>query len=245
MKKAITLADLPVIVHNYVLDLPEVVALSQDKHRMFVIYFLEDFNATSAAIKAGYKPGPGEGKRVNNSANSQAWRVMQRPEVLVAIQAGYKAIVRRAINRAREGVLNREEILRLDSEIADSNVVDLLETDGKGQLKLKPLAELPIHVQRSIKKVKLTPGGSIDLEMHDKQGAIARLGKHYGLYGGFAIDPQEPSDSEIETDAQMAERAADWLEGISGRLGTTDTKVIVATLRKKRLTERVEPNENV
>jgi hypothetical protein len=55
--------------------------------------------------------------------------------------------------------------------------------------------DLPLHVQKSIKKVKVTPtkdGNAIEVEMHDKLSALRLLSKHHGLLE-IGSDEQRPS----------------------------------------------------
>lgn len=52
------------------------------KEEMFVAEYLTDFNATQAAIRAGY---------ARTSADRRAWKLMGRPRVAAAVRAGIKA----------------------------------------------------------------------------------------------------------------------------------------------------------
>lgn len=77
--------------------------------------------------------------------------------------------------------------------IAASNVTDVLQWTQSGGMTLLASKDIPVHVQKSIKKVKVTPnqyGNSIEVEMHDKLSALRVLARYHGLH-----EPNSDSDS--------------------------------------------------
>ena len=80
--------------------------------------------------------------------------------------------------------------------IGGSKITDVLQWDASGNVYLTATDQLPDHVKRAIKKVKVTPNkeglNSIEVEMHDKLGALRMLAKHHGLME-IADDTNRPS----------------------------------------------------
>jgi len=77
--------------------------------------------------------------------------------------------------------------------IAASNVTDVLQWTQSGGMALLSSADIPKHVQKAIKKVKVTPnqyGNAIEVEMHDKLSALRVLARYHGL-----TEPNSDSDS--------------------------------------------------
>lgn len=78
----------------------------------------------------------------------------------------------------REGV--RQEL----AVLATSDITQVMSWDEQGRVSLKDAKDVPAHVRRAIKKVKVTPtrmGNAIEVEMHDKVSALRMLAKHHGL----------------------------------------------------------------
>jgi hypothetical protein len=79
----------------------------------------------------------------------------------------------------RQAVLGELELL------GGSKITDVLQWDSAGNVYLTATDQLPDHVRRAIKKVKVTPNkdgqNSIEVEMHDKIAALRLLAKHHGL----------------------------------------------------------------
>jgi len=77
--------------------------------------------------------------------------------------------------------------------IAASNVTDVLQWTQSGGMALLASKDIPLHVQKSIKKVKVTPnqyGNAIEVEMHDKLSALRVLARYHGLH-----EPNSDSDT--------------------------------------------------
>lgn len=77
--------------------------------------------------------------------------------------------------------------------IGASNITDVLQWTESGAMALLKSKDIPLHVQKSIKKVKVTPnqyGNAIEVEMHDKLAALRVLARHHGL-----MEPNADSDS--------------------------------------------------
>mgnify|MGYP002624282788 FL=1 len=88
---------------------------------------------------------------------------------------------------------DKEAVKQELTAIAASNITDVLRWTESGAMALLKTDDIPTHVQKAIKKVKVTPnqyGNSIEVEMHDKLSALRVLAKHHGL-----MEPNADSDS--------------------------------------------------
>jgi phage terminase small subunit len=136
------------------------VALTK-KRRKFVHEYCKDFNATQAAIRAGYS---------ERSAYSQGQRLLKNDEVASEIQ---KAL--------DESAMSAEECLKLLGEQARSNIADFVEVKG-GLIFAKDLEALKeAGLSHLIKSIWNTKKG-VRIELHDQQKALELIGKHQGLF---------------------------------------------------------------
>tara|TARA_R100000654_G_scaffold37844_2_gene63450 strand:- start:371 stop:769 length:399 start_codon:yes stop_codon:yes gene_type:complete len=70
------------------------------------------------------------------------------------------------------------------ASIGASELTDVITWDSSGKVTIVDSEMLPDRTKRSIKKLKVMPtqyGNQIELEMHDKLGALRLLAKHYGM----------------------------------------------------------------
>jgi hypothetical protein len=93
-----------------------------------------------------------------------------------------------------QGNDSEKEAVKQELEsIAASNITDVLKWTESGAMALLKSEDIPLHVKKAIKKVRVTPnqyGNSIEVEMHDKLSALRVLAKHHGL-----MEPNADSDS--------------------------------------------------
>jgi hypothetical protein len=105
-----------------------------------------------------------------------------------------KLSVRQARNILALGSDDEKEAVRQELlSIAGSNLTDVIQWDVAGNINLIDSASLPAHVQKSIKKIKVTPGAygnSIEVEMHDKLAALRVMARYHGL-----TEPNSDSDT--------------------------------------------------
>lgn len=86
-----------------------------EKQRLFCIYYIKCFNATKAAIKAGYS---------KNSAGEQGYQLLQKPSIKNEIQR----LKRNKLNRA---MLSEDDIFQKYIDIAFADITDYLEFNSK------------------------------------------------------------------------------------------------------------------
>ena len=145
------------------------------KQRAFVLEYAKDFNATQAAIRAGYS---------QKTAYATGWENLRKPEIQSAVEAEFR----------RRSVSVDEIVARL-FEQATANVGDFIVVNPDGdRIAFSPemLKEHGRLVKRVRAKttVKFDSKGdqieytTLELELYDAQKALEILGKHLGMISG-------------------------------------------------------------
>jgi len=148
------------------------------KQRLFCKYYIIDFNATQAAIKAGYS---------RKTAYAAASRLLKNVKVQAAIKSEIEA-------REHRVELSQDRVLQEMALLAFSDMADFFDVEEGGEVKVKKLAELPSHISRQIKSIeenriiKETKDGDSILVLdktkfilHDKIRPLIALGNHLGI----------------------------------------------------------------
>lgn len=106
---------------------------------------------------------------------------------------GRVRMMRRAVASGSED--RRDAVLQEIEAIGSAAITDVLSWDSYGNVKVRNSEDLPLHIKKAIKKVKVTPtkdGNAIEVEMHDKLSALRLLSKHHGLLE-TGSDDQKPT----------------------------------------------------
>lgn len=131
------------------------------KQRLFVESFLETWNATTAAKRAGYA-----------HPNKQGWQTLNRPLVAEAIA-----------ERIKEAAMGADEILARLTQQARASVGEFLsvtiDEDGKQHFDID--WSKVIEKGYLVKKAGMTSYGP-QIELYDAQAALVHLGRHLGLF---------------------------------------------------------------
>ena len=147
-----------------------------EKQKKFVIYYLQSFNGTQSAIKAGYSP---TGAFVEGSRMLKNAKVVKYINEIRALQL-------------ESLMLDSKDILQRHAKIANSNILDFL---GEGN-KMKPLDEMDGTLIKDIaitteevdnefeKKTKT----SVKLKVEDRNKSLEFLTKYFGLDKDGATD---------------------------------------------------------
>jgi phage terminase small subunit len=154
-----------------------------EKQIMFCKEFLVDFNATQAAIRAGYS---------EKTAYSIASENLRKPEIQAQIKLEIKLRQERT-GKTADDVLNEIELL------AFSDLSDYLTIDEAGSVVMKMLQEMEGIKSRAIRSItedrviKTTPGkedkpdseitvhDKLKYTLHSKERMLELLAKHHGL----------------------------------------------------------------
>lgn len=147
-----------------------------DKQQRFVEEYCVDWNATQAAIRAGYS---------EHSAFQTGAENLKKPKVAAAIEER-----KQALNSAAE--ISSEKTLREVAALAFSDMSDYVTIRDDGQVILD-FANLPPDALKCVRKIKqeviLTgdpndamPIQKTEFELYDKRGPLDMLMKHFGQY---------------------------------------------------------------
>lgn len=182
---------------------PATLGAEQDitaRQARFVLEYLLDFNATQAAIRAGYS---------ERAASQQGCVLLRNPKIGTRIRKELAAAAERL----------RQEIDRSILEMANlayANIGDYFETveepaddpeaPPRRVERLRKITTLPRHLAAAIKTVKHTRDG-MQLVLHDKLAAIQQLRSMLGIHDNpppavpvqivFGLDPRAPLEDEL------------------------------------------------
>ncbi len=133
-----------------------------DKQRNFINEYPKDFNATQAAIRAGYSP---------------------RTAYIIGFENLRKPKIRAEIDRIlEERVMSRNEVLARLANQANADIRDFIDIlPGGRQVLLNIEKAAQAGKTHLIKKLKITKGGP-EIELYDAQSALVHLGRHYKLF---------------------------------------------------------------
>lgn len=132
-----------------------------DKQRAFIEHYLSCWNATEAAISAGYS---------KKTARSMGCENLTKPNIREEIE-----------KRMSELAMTANEVLFRLGKMARSSVDDIVKMDEKGHISLdfaKAKENGSIHL---IKSIVPTAHGT-KVELHDQRGALVDIGKHLGMF---------------------------------------------------------------
>ena len=184
-----------------------------DKQATFALEYLVDFNATQAAIRAGYSP---------RSAKQQATRLLTN----ASIQA---ALAHAQAHRREELKIDADTVVRELARIGFSKMTDVASWDDLG-VYIKGSDSLDPDTEATIKEVTLTKtsvyrkNGDEEVTekwrvvLHDKLAALDKLCRFLGIYNDSltvdltAVDPVKLAAeyglevSEVEAAIAEAER---------------------------------------
>lgn len=133
------------------------------KQKAFIEFYLQEWNATQAALKAGYS---------ERSAASIGNENLLKPEIDHEIQ-----------RRLSEMSMSADEVILAIGEIGRASIEDFIDIDDEtGRLKNinfgKAKKAGKLHL---IKSITPTANG-LKIELHDRMRALELIGKHHKLF---------------------------------------------------------------
>jgi len=178
------------------------------KQALFVEEYLKCFNATKAALAAGYSA---------QTARAQGARLLTNVDIAQAVK-----------ERLQESAMSADEVLMRLAAIARGDIGDLLTVQGSNivvDLSKAVAAQKTGLVKKLTQKrtTQTTQAGTVDdvvtsLELHDPLTALQLLGKHHKLF----VEKSEvsgPNDGPIEI-ADASERIISRINSLATRVGT-------------------------
>ena len=161
-----------------------------DKQRAFVEAYLNCWNASEAARRAGYS---------TNCAGEQGYDLLKKTQVQAAIAA-----------RLNSMKLTADRTLQLLSDHAHSTLDDFFSLDEDGQPALDLLKAQERGKMHLVKKISYDRLGNPVIELHSVQGALTLLARHHGL-----LNDKLTHDFSTLSDADLLRRAQDAIAGTS------------------------------
>lgn len=141
------------------------------KQRIFAKEYLVDFNATQAALRAGYS---------ERAAGSIGNENLKKPEI-------QRAIKEAAEMRERKLDLSADRTLSAAAQTAFSNICNIIAwkagDSGNTTVRIKNSEEIEGNAAAAIKDATFSEDGSFTITMHSKLPAIDLLMRHHGLVG--------------------------------------------------------------
>lgn len=137
------------------------------KQQAFIEHYLTHWNATQAALAAGYSA---------KSARSIGAENLTKPDIQVAIQA-----------RLTELKMSADEVLARLTAHARGSIAPFLRLSPSGELRGFDLGDgTPVHLLRKASHIRKTFGDiteeTVTIELYDAQAALVQLGKHHKLF---------------------------------------------------------------
>jgi hypothetical protein len=155
------------------------------KQARFVAEYFVDFNATRAALRAGY-----------SRATAVNGKLMVSPNIRQALQ-------QRSAELNAEHELARHRIFAELEKIAFASVGDYFDDSGKP----KPLNLVGADAKAALGSYNLTEtdkGSSVRIRMSSKLAALEKMARHIGFYG-FALENKEKGTRMSEGGSQRSE----------------------------------------
>lgn len=156
------------------------------KQQRFAAEYTVDFNATAAAIRAGYS---------KKTAAQQGYNLLQMREIQEAIKGEFDG-------RQKRTHIDGDMVVGELAKIAFANGADFAKVVKEGSfpsIDAVPTDQLSKDKQAAIAGYKTTQYG-VEIKLHDKVKALELLGKHLGLFTEkisiAAIDPETVKEVE-------------------------------------------------
>nr|WP_277376189.1 terminase small subunit [Paenibacillus polymyxa] len=233
MERSKTKKSVPVIEEKPELEIPDEEGLTP-KQRIFIMEYLRDFNATRAAMAAGYS---------KKTAYSIGWELLRKPEIKAAIQNYNESLM--------DGVgLNAQRVLMEYMKIAFADITDYVEFGQKEEdvlgLEGEPVFDSEtgetkryrynyVSFKNSdeidgtlVSEVKQGKDG-VSVKLHDKTKALDVLTKYMDLLPDIHKRMVEDEKLKMQREKLELERAKvtgegnteddlidDWVEGVVG-----------------------------
>jgi phage terminase small subunit len=175
------------------------VALS-NKQKVFIEAYLKSWNATQAAIEAGYS---------QKSARVIGHENLTKPDISAEIQ-----------RRVDEVTLSANEVLARLAEHARADYKDFISVSANGDVAVDMAkADGKTHLIKKVtqrRTIRTTKDSQIDetvlsLELHDAQAALVQIGRHHKLFTD-KVDVEHSGSIDFTADerAQAARELDEW-----------------------------------
>ncbi len=145
------------------------------KQRLFVGHYLKSRNATQAAIDAGYS----------------AKNAGKIGPALVGDSRIAAAIAQAMDKRAKRLDITADRVLEEIAAVAFAHMGDYATWNGQS-VKLLDSKDVDPRAVAEVKQTVNQFGNNVGIKLHDKLGALEKLGKHLGMWKDAASDGGNP-----------------------------------------------------
>ncbi len=190
--------------------------LPNQRREQFCLHLLEGKSADEAYRLAGFKDNRGNASRLKSNDIIQARLQYLQAQVAEKVE--------------QETHLSRAEVLKLDSDQASLDPLEVLSFSSRGVV-VKDLESVPVEIRRCISSVTDTKDG-VSIKFHNRHPSIERLAKFHGIVGPAALKQIEEQISPDEA-YQHSLQAAAWLEEFSMKHRLATVEEVVELLRTK------------
>ena len=92
--------------------------------------------------------------------------------------------VQAKLKRSSTLAANREAVAYELLSMASTKLTDIVNWDENGNVRVKPVEDIPKHALSALKSIKVSDKGELHVEMWDKVGVLRILAKASGLLDG-------------------------------------------------------------
>ena len=191
-----------------------------DRQVAFIEAYLLEPNGERAAIAAGYSP---------RTAAVQASRLLRHVKVaeelgrrrgLMAMRTGItpervlSELGRIGFSDIRQVVTWRANVTHLDEDEDGDPVMRV-----SNEVTISDSAELSDEAAAAVSEVSQTKDGALKVKMHDKLGALVKMGQHLGMFRPASAPVDRRGKKDIAADAaQSAGEGTGWGDDLAGGL---------------------------
>ena len=139
------------------------------KQKIFVDEYLIDFNATRAAIEAGYS---------KKTARKIGQENLTKPDIKEAVEKAMK-------ERSERTEITQDMVLKELATFGFANIQDYIKHSKDGLIIFKSIDDVPEDAARAIEAIKVIDNGkkgSVEFKLHSKSRGLELIGKHLGMF---------------------------------------------------------------
>lgn len=160
------------------------------KQQLFVAHYCESWNATKAAIAAGYP---------EKSAYAIGAENLRKPQIAAAVQERLDAI------------MPAGEVLNLLADHARGTMADFVDVDTETLDLQKAHIAKKLHLIKKFTRTETEQNTRVSIELYDAYAAAVQIGKFHGLFRDRVehslITPDRAAQlTEEEIDAELKKR---------------------------------------
>lgn len=182
----------------------------------FVEAYLVEPNGTKAAIAAGYsaKTAAQAGSRLLKHVDVAAELARRRKTIEVKSGVTAEMVV---AELAKLGFADIRQVvewrMRDAGEVFDTsgNPVDIFDTE----VTIKNSDKISAEAAAAIAEVSQSKDGTLKVKMHDKLGALIRIGQHLGMFRASTPEDEPGKKKKAEEAAKSVGKGSSWGDDLS------------------------------